>query len=120
MAFIVLNETREFDAQIQKALEPMNERSEIYREEREFLERLRGGNVSAVVLVIYTENLDSLLVLEKVRKIRGMEAVPMIAVSALKHPLPFLDAYEKGADEYFTFPINEAEFSQKIRKLLKL
>ncbi len=120
MAFLILNENREFDAPFQKALEPLNERCEIFREEREFLERLQGGNVRAVVVVIYTENTDGLLVLEKVRKNKNLASVPLIAVSQLRHPLPFIDAYERGADEYFTFPINEAEFMQKIRKLVKV
>lgn len=120
MAFLVLNENREFDASFQKALEPFNERCEIFREEREFLERLQKGNVRAIVIVIYTEILDGLLVLEKIRKNTNLASVPLIAVSQLRHPLPFIDAYERGADEYFAFPINESEFTQKIRKLVKV
>ncbi len=118
MAFLVLNENRDYDAVIQKALEPFHERCEIFREEREFFERLADGNVRVVVIVIYTESIDGLIVLEKVRRIEQLKSLPVVAISAVKHPLPFLDAYERGADEYFTFPINETEFAQKVRKLI--
>ncbi len=118
MAFIVLNEMREYNAHIQRALEPLNERTEIFSDEREFLERIGRGNVCALVIAIYSETVDGLFVLEKVRKNKNLESIPVVAISVLRHPLPFIDAYEKGADEYFTFPINEAEFTQKLRKLI--
>ncbi|MCX7677729.1 MAG: response regulator [Spirochaetes bacterium] len=120
MAFVILNEVREHDVALHRSLDSFNERCEIFRDEREFLQRLGGGNVRAVIVVIYSESLDGLLVIEKVRKIHGMEQIPVVAISVIKHPLPFIDAYERGADEYFTFPLNEQEFAQKMRKALKM
>lgn len=120
MSFVILNENRELDISLQTALDAFHERCEIFRDEREFLERMKSGNIRAIFVVIYTESLDGLLVMEKIRRMQNVNTIPLIAVSALKHPLPFIDAYEHEVAEYFTFPLNVQEFIQKMRKILNI
>jgi putative two-component system response regulator len=73
-----------------------------------------------VLLDVMMPGLDGYAVVQRLKKVAGTKAVPVILISALSDRDARLRGLEAGAEEFLTKPVDRTELKVRVRNLLRL
>jgi len=79
----------------------------------------KSRSVSLVVSDLQMPRMDGLMLLSRLRTDASTRDLPVIVLSVDHHPSSRVAALARGADDYLTKPVNEAELVACVRTLIR-
>lgn len=92
---------------IKKRLEKLGYKVSDFEDGNEAIEQIRSGlEVDTILLDIQMPKISGIEVLKEVRKMKSLNELPIIMVSALEENKAVLEALQLGANDYITKPVD--------------
>jgi diguanylate cyclase (GGDEF)-like protein len=104
---------------ISEALRGMGFLTEVAADGRECLERFAGQGADAILLDVMMPGMDGFAVCGEIRKRAGGEHIPVLIMTGLDDLESITQAFDAGATDFITKPINFPLLGHRVRYALK-